>query len=383
MTRRARPFPFDALPRVSSEDATIGNAVRRLARARFDVHGLERALSEISKATASVRLRGVSLTRGARAADAACAVAIGDADARGLAETALVVAEGPLAARVVAAALSREAPRVADPIREPTPELSGATAAVLVACARAASGPAPLRALAAGPATRLARDHAAAAGDVVEARLTVSIGEATFDAAVLVPRALVAFAPSPPWDTSRLAALGVTPLSLMAVASSASASRAEIASLRPGDVWAPGDLALAANAAGRLEGPLVLVAPRSEAGLSARLVDGARVVVGGSERAPWSEPHGRPEDDMDGETADAPLLAVEDAPLVVRVEVGTARLSAREWSAVSEGDVLTLDRRLADPVSLRVGGVEIARGELVDVDGELGVRVTSLLRGGD
>lgn len=86
---------------------------------------------------------------------------------------------------------------------------------------------------------------------------------------------------------------------------------------------------------------------------------------------------------MDGETADAPLLAVEDAPLVVRVEVGTARLSAREWSAVSEGDVLTLDRRLADPVSLRVGGVEIARGELVDVDGELGVRVTSLLRGGD
>jgi flagellar motor switch/type III secretory pathway protein FliN len=66
---------------------------------------------------------------------------------------------------------------------------------------------------------------------------------------------------------------------------------------------------------------------------------------------------------------------VGDVPVVVRVEVGEARMIAREWAALARGDVVTLGRRVGERVLLRVGGVPVARGELVSVDGEVGVRI--------
>jgi len=66
---------------------------------------------------------------------------------------------------------------------------------------------------------------------------------------------------------------------------------------------------------------------------------------------------------------------VLEAPLVVRVELGAVTLPAHEWAALGEGDVIALGRRVSEPVSLRIAGVEVARGELVDIEGELGVRL--------
>jgi flagellar motor switch/type III secretory pathway protein FliN len=43
---------------------------------------------------------------------------------------------------------------------------------------------------------------------------------------------------------------------------------------------------------------------------------------------------------------------------------------------LARGDVLALGRRIGEPVILRVGGVAVARGDLVDIDGEVGVRIT-------
>jgi len=75
-------------------------------------------------------------------------------------------------------------------------------------------------------------------------------------------------------------------------------------------------------------------------------------------------------------TPENPTLdALEDAPVVVRVELGVVELPAREWAALADGDVLAIGRKLGDPAVLRVGGVEVARGELVQVDGEYGVRI--------
>ena len=64
-----------------------------------------------------------------------------------------------------------------------------------------------------------------------------------------------------------------------------------------------------------------------------------------------------------------------DAPLVVRVELGAVTLTAREWASLGAGDVIALGRRVSEPIILRVAGVEVARGELVDIEGELGVRI--------
>ena len=78
---------------------------------------------------------------------------------------------------------------------------------------------------------------------------------------------------------------------------------------------------------------------------------------------------------MTGMPENATLEALEDAPVVVRVELGVVELPAREWAALADGDVLTLGRKLGDLVVLRVGGVEVARGELVQVEGEYGIRI--------
>ncbi len=73
--------------------------------------------------------------------------------------------------------------------------------------------------------------------------------------------------------------------------------------------------------------------------------------------------------------------AMGDVPVVVRVEIGAAEMRAREWAALGKGDVIALGTRIAEPVVLRVGGIEVARGELVEIDGEVGVRILSRTQG--
>jgi len=68
------------------------------------------------------------------------------------------------------------------------------------------------------------------------------------------------------------------------------------------------------------------------------------------------------------------------APIEVVAELARITLRGDEVLGLAPGVVLTVaaDRRHA--IALRVGGEIWAEGELVDVDGELGVRVTRLLR---
>jgi type III secretion system YscQ/HrcQ family protein len=66
-----------------------------------------------------------------------------------------------------------------------------------------------------------------------------------------------------------------------------------------------------------------------------------------------------------------------EAPIEVVAELGRLVLRGDEVAGLGPGSVLALGRVGASPVALRVGGEIWAEGELVDVDGELGVRVTS------
>jgi len=53
--------------------------------------------------------------------------------------------------------------------------------------------------------------------------------------------------------------------------------------------------------------------------------------------------------------------------------MGAVTLTVREWASLAPGDVIALGRRVSEPVLLRAAGLEIGRGELVELDGELGV----------
>ena len=79
------------------------------------------------------------------------------------------------------------------------------------------------------------------------------------------------------------------------------------------------------------------------------------------------------------EDASATSEVVLDAPLVVRVELGAVSMTASDWARLKPGDVIETGRRVAEPVLLRIAGRVVARGELCDVDGEVGVRVRELV----
>lgn len=68
---------------------------------------------------------------------------------------------------------------------------------------------------------------------------------------------------------------------------------------------------------------------------------------------------------------------MEEAELVLEVRVGQARLSVQELASLRVGQVVDLGAPLGQPVSLVAGGEVIGAGELVNVEGRLGVRVTS------
>lgn len=70
-------------------------------------------------------------------------------------------------------------------------------------------------------------------------------------------------------------------------------------------------------------------------------------------------------------------------PIEVTVCVGKARPLVRDLVMLGENAVLTLDRRVDDPVELYVGDKLIARGTLEeadgDVSGQLMVRLTEVV----
>ena len=69
-------------------------------------------------------------------------------------------------------------------------------------------------------------------------------------------------------------------------------------------------------------------------------------------------------------TPNLDLLKDIELPLVLRF--GSAQMSLKELAGLNTGAVIELDRALADPVEVLVGGYVIARGEPVVVAASMG-----------
>ena len=78
-------------------------------------------------------------------------------------------------------------------------------------------------------------------------------------------------------------------------------------------------------------------------------------------------------------TAENPFT---DVPIEITISVGKAHPLVRELLQLKSNAVLTLDKRVDDPVELYIGKKLIARGELEEVgedgDGQLAVRLTEV-----
>ncbi len=83
----------------------------------------------------------------------------------------------------------------------------------------------------------------------------------------------------------------------------------------------------------------------------------------------------------DGETLDSRLEAVLDVDLPLVVRFGRALLPLRAVADLGPGSVVDMGRSPDEPVDLLVGERLIARGEVVIVGGNYGVRITELTSG--
>ena len=75
----------------------------------------------------------------------------------------------------------------------------------------------------------------------------------------------------------------------------------------------------------------------------------------------------------------AELERLYDVPVELAVEIGRTHMTIRETLALGPGSIVTLNRLAGEPVDLLVNGKPIARGEVVVLDEEFGLRVTEVL----
>jgi flagellar motor switch protein FliN/FliY len=68
-----------------------------------------------------------------------------------------------------------------------------------------------------------------------------------------------------------------------------------------------------------------------------------------------------------------------DVEIPVTVEVGRTQKTLEEVLSLVPGSVVALDKKAEEPVDLRVNGKLVARGEVVLVDDQYGLRITQII----
>ncbi|GAB5542486.1 MAG: hypothetical protein SangKO_022460 [Sandaracinaceae bacterium] len=163
------------------------------------------------------------------------------------------------------------------------------------------------------------------------------------------------------------------PIALVLDAGDATLTARDLAALRPGDVLVPDRLGVAHDASG-LRGHARLGAVHARWGIACVIEAGeARVARRADRNTPMTA---RLEESMSDEAST--LEAMGDTPVQLTVELARMSVPLGELAALAPGAVLRTGQALGAPVQLRAGDRVIGAGELVEVEGELGIRLTAL-----
>ncbi|MBI2897498.1 MAG: type III secretion system cytoplasmic ring protein SctQ [Deltaproteobacteria bacterium] len=206
--------------------------------------------------------------------------------------------------------------------------------------------------------------------DHVGARFDVSLGGFTYGAWVWLP------ATSWPAETAlpRLDRFADLPVRLRAEVGRARPAMGEVLALAPGDI-------LLCDVAHAMPGPTgraMLGFPLSRfPRFTSDIIDGRTVRIDSVSPEPEVVPMTSPTESP--VPASATNLAAE-IPVEVTVELGRANLTVAAVASLAPGEVVVLDRAPTDPVTLAIGDRLIGHGELVVVEGQVGVRVIDVAR---
>ena len=89
-------------------------------------------------------------------------------------------------------------------------------------------------------------------------------------------------------------------------------------------------------------------------------------------------------DAQDHETSQLPESGMDlilDVPLQITVELGQCKKPIKEILELNLGSIVTLDRLAGEPVDVVVNGKSIAKGEVIVIDDNYGVRITEVFSG--
>ncbi len=73
------------------------------------------------------------------------------------------------------------------------------------------------------------------------------------------------------------------------------------------------------------------------------------------------------------------LDLILDVGVTLALEIGRTRIKVRDLLQLSAGSILELDRLAGEPLDVLVNGVRVARGEVVVVNDNFGVRLTEVV----
>ncbi len=75
----------------------------------------------------------------------------------------------------------------------------------------------------------------------------------------------------------------------------------------------------------------------------------------------------------------AGIEVLMDVPLSISVELGRTTVTIRDLLDLGQGSILRLDRHAGEPVDVLVNGRRLARGEVVVMEEDFGIRVTDVV----
>ncbi len=72
--------------------------------------------------------------------------------------------------------------------------------------------------------------------------------------------------------------------------------------------------------------------------------------------------------------------ALAEAGITISVELGRTSKPIKDILSLGEGTIVELDKLAGEPVDIKANGVLIAKGEVVVIDENFGVRVTEIVK---
>lgn len=342
------PYPWEALERVSRSELVVLERAQRAWGSAVDPSRVGEELGSLAGAKITVEVVSFAARAPARR--------LAEVTLRAGAATVTVGVEPDLAVALLSRVIGRPF-ALGMPGAALSVPLAGALAALSVEVARRV-GTVPVT-----------LEAAAVASPALRVEVSVRVDGRAYAAYALV---------SGDTDVTRrgeeadLATLGDLPLAVPLAVGATLAARADLSRLVPGAALLPSETWVDAQGHGRG----VLVASSGSRGVWVDLTPDGRIVLGEALAELPFDADGSGDTMSDANDVNETLTdAALDAPVVVRVELGVVSLSARRWAELRPGDVLSTGQRLGEPVLLRIAGRAVARGELVDVDGQVGVRV--------